>query len=809
MRPAPRGDRLHLWRVAEVAASLQAAVEPSFGPRYTDEDDDDAGLGRKGWSGADALESTRSAHPAAALIARVVRQHADKCGDGSRAMVGAIAAGLRRAAEACGDGPPDGPVARERRARLVNALVRLSRGDAAAVLFETLTRVAVVVPVPRHGRWARRRSGDAGAADDDGGTRWWHRDDAFRAAARSVAGTVIAGAVASRETRARLASVVASLVTNTLRAASEDDGAFEDDDDTAGGDTDHAAFVHRTLRALASDPPLVLAPGDGHHPRAGQSRSCVVEGVLVRRNGRNGRRARVPGVDGECGVVVMYRTAPTDELDDRYDRYDAPTRVELACSETRLAGWRRESAAQRAGVLARRRVRLVFCTEEAGDDAVDSFAENGIEIVQGVSELDALRVCRVLRVLPCTSSLPNALETCDVGIVDGLSAQRIGGDAFAYLRTDRAFTGIIHGVDFVQARAARNLVARALAAVATASVPSVHPVAELAGEEGRAGAEGGAEGADGVPRGGSLTLVPGAGAADSCVVAAVKERLDELRAGNMLRTRDKDGDGGFLPPADAAATTAAWEVLLATARACPAMLASSACDRRARRYRDEDGGGGCDDDDDDDAAASIVVRTWPPVDDRQRSDVAAIPVPSFRDHSGSRSVKTRSFSAARLVATLHAVNASAMRSTDRRVPCVGLLVPGASCEAFVPGTASAMFDEPPIPDALVRAIETGERRYTESTQLADPGKASTFEALAGKYAALIGALDVVTALARIDAVLPVTRGVSVAAFSRTFGARRLRGSSFEGAEGAEGADSDGDGASSYAEDGDDTDFDDD
>ena len=49
---------MHLWRVAEVAASLQAAVERSYGPRYADEDDDDAGLDRKGWSGADALEST-------------------------------------------------------------------------------------------------------------------------------------------------------------------------------------------------------------------------------------------------------------------------------------------------------------------------------------------------------------------------------------------------------------------------------------------------------------------------------------------------------------------------------------------------------------------------------------------------------------------------------------------------------------------------------------------------------------------------------------------------------------------------------
>ena len=815
---------MHLWRVAEVAASLQAAVERSYGPRYSDDDDDDDGSGRKGWSGADALDATRSAHPAAALIARVVRQHADKCGDGSRAMVGAIAAGLRRAAEACGDGPPDGPVARERRARLVNALVRLSRGDAAAVLFETLTRVAVVVPAPRHGRWARRRSGDAGdTAGDDGGPRHgWHRDDAFRAAARSVAGTVIAGAVASRETRARLASVVASLVANTLRAASEkDDGASVDDDDLDDGEN-HAAFVHRTLRALASDPPFVLAPGDDH--------SCVVEGVLVRRRRPRFGRSHVPGVDGECGVVITLRTrlTGTDADSSSFDDF-----IELfgTCSETRKRAWRRESAVQRAGVLARRGVRLVLCTEEASSDdtdILDAFAENGIEIAEGVSERDALRVCRVLRVLPCTSSLPNALETCDVGILDGFSAQRIGGDAFAYLRTDRAFTGVVGGVDFVSARATRNLLARALAAVATASVPSTHPATELAGDavgDEKSAPGGGKVGTRwGPPGGGSLTLVPGAGAADSCVAAAVKERLERLRAGFTSGTRDEKsapgthGDeksapgthGGSQPPADAAATTAAWEVLLAAARACPAMLASSSCDRRARRYRDEDVGGGGGDGDD---GATPAVRTWPPVDDGRRSDDAAIPVRvGFRDRSGSRRpVKTRSFSAARLVATLHAANASAMRSTVGTpvgTPVVGLLVPGASCEAFAPGTASAMFDEPPVPDAIVRAIETGERRYTESTRLADPVKAATFEALAGRYAALIGALDVVTALARIDAVLPVTRGVSVAAFSKTRGARRA-GSSFEGAEGAEGADSDGDGASSYAEDGDDTDFDDD
>ena len=263
----------------------------------------------------------------------------------------------------------------------------------------------------------------------------------------------------------------------------------------------------------------------------------------VRRNGRDGWT--VPGVDERCGVVVMYRTAPgSAAFDDLSDELEPGT-----CSETRLAGWRRDAAGRRAGALARRGVRLVLCTEEADDETLASFAENGIEIAEGVPERDASHVCRVLRVLPTTSSLPNALETCDVGVVDGFSAQRIGGDAFAYLRTDRAFAGIIHGVDFVQARAARNLVARALAAVATASVPSVHPVAELAGEEGRrdGGADGGCRGGcRGVRGDGSLTLVPGAGAADSCVVAAVRERLDELRAGNR-GTRDGDGDEKSAP----------------------------------------------------------------------------------------------------------------------------------------------------------------------------------------------------------------------------------------------------------------------
>ena len=60
MWPAPRGDPVNLARVADVAASLQAAVEPSFGPlaRASHDDDDDAMATTAKESGADVLEST-------------------------------------------------------------------------------------------------------------------------------------------------------------------------------------------------------------------------------------------------------------------------------------------------------------------------------------------------------------------------------------------------------------------------------------------------------------------------------------------------------------------------------------------------------------------------------------------------------------------------------------------------------------------------------------------------------------------------------------------------------------------------------
>jgi hypothetical protein len=259
---------VNLARVADVAASLQAAVEPSFGPlaRASHDDDDDAMATTAKESGADVLESTAesSRGPIAALIARVARQHADKCGDGSRTMLAMVAAGLRRAAEACGDGPPSSSsshgtvVASERRAKLVDALARLSRGDAGpALLFETLARVALEVPAPLHGRWATETTqlcGITRAASSPTSRFGWDEDDAFRAAVTSIAGTLMTGAAVSRAHRERLTLIVTSLVANTLRAASEREHEGRD----RGGVErleDHAAFVSRTLSALAANPP--------------------------------------------------------------------------------------------------------------------------------------------------------------------------------------------------------------------------------------------------------------------------------------------------------------------------------------------------------------------------------------------------------------------------------------------------------------------------------------------------------------------------------------------------------------------------
>ena len=84
---------------------------------------------------------------------------------------------------------------------------------------------------------------------------------------------------------------------------------------------------------------------------------------------------------------------------------------------------------------------------------------------------------------------------------------------------------------------------------------------------------------------------------------------------------------------------------------------------------------------------------------------------------------------------LLAANASAMRLDP--VKSVGLLIPGASVEATVPNTRSAMVHHPRVADSIVTAIETGTRRYTDVPTVCDAGEAAVFEPLAGEFLLMI------------------------------------------------------------------------
>ena len=95
---------------------------------------------------------------------------------------------------------------------------------------------------------------------------------------------------------------------------------------------------------------------------------------------------------------------------------------------------------------------------------------------EGLTERDAVRLCDVLGIHPTTSALPHVLNTCDVGEIEGFSAQKIGGDTYAYLQTPFAYTAIVTGIGVEECEGHKTLVGRALSAVAAASHPCQHPV---------------------------------------------------------------------------------------------------------------------------------------------------------------------------------------------------------------------------------------------------------------------------------------------------------------------------------------------
>ena len=104
--------------------------------------------------------------------------------------------------------------------------------------------------------------------------------------------------------------------------------------------------------------------------------------------------------------------------------------------------------------------------------------------------------------------------------------------------------------------------------------------------------------------------MPGAGAADACLYSAVKEQLDDFRmwaasernAGGGVSKTNTSCDGSH-PGVEAA--TAAWEVLLAMARAGPAMLARAVTSHRAPNTSTKNASS---------FGSLDVVSLWTPVD---------------------------------------------------------------------------------------------------------------------------------------------------------------------------------------------------
>ena len=189
MWPAPRGDPVNLARVADVAASLQAAVEPSFGPlARASHDDDDAmchdGEGeRGGCAGVDGgvvPGSHRRAHRPRRATTRgqVRRRLAYHARDGRRGLE-ARRGGVRRWPPVVIVSSRTAPSSRPRGARSSSTRSPASPAATPGRLCSTRPSRASRSRYPRHSTAAGRRKIHSCAASparrhprrDSGGTK--------------------------------------------------------------------------------------------------------------------------------------------------------------------------------------------------------------------------------------------------------------------------------------------------------------------------------------------------------------------------------------------------------------------------------------------------------------------------------------------------------------------------------------------------------------------------------------------------------------------------------------------------------------
>ena len=659
----------------------------------------------------------------------------------------------------------------------------LIHGDLQSLVYNVLASVRLSVPVPISSRRGPPLGGGGG------GGAGWEDDDRFRAGVRAVASTMFIGAVTTSAAK-KLTALVTTLVANTIIAASarrrelDDAGDNEDrtkevDDEDNGKGEDAAAFAARVAATLAREPPLVTAPGSPVESSLLAEGVLLSEGIHSSAAGRTMSRSSRGG-GGGVRVVVLYGTKLNDPLPPEArgagghggERLSAAASVEVNCAAGYHASlaWSRTAAHDRAATLASRGVSLLLCTEHIDETACEALASQGIAAVQLVPEEEALRVCLALGdVAPVTDALPSVLAMCDVGVVEGYSEQNVSGQKMLYLRVPGVYTALVRGAGDAACRTYAQLVRRGLKAAAAAMVPGQEPRAEAAGKPR-------------MPSPATMSLVPGAGACEAGLCAAVAAELEtnrrrcrhNRRRGNSSDGEDNGDEDGAVDDADFDGRAMALEVVLAMARAVPAALAratASTAEENSSRggSRPTSLAGGSFSD-----YHGDVVETWRDDDRYGRRDGGGVGhhAPAARPGRLPRAAlellalnsdfTSTAARGERQESATSAVSVSATRPPpppppshpySSPPPLLGLVSPAFCPEAFHPGTAAAVLDRtPPTEDEIISA--TAAARYPVFVRPMDPSTGAVLEPLASKYATVLAAVEIVGSVIRLGDMLP-------------------------------------------------------
>ena len=680
-------------------------------------------------------------HPAGAMLLRAVRDLTDATGDGAVSATTMIAAGLRRAADVCGASP----------ARRVALARGLESPELSALVFDAMKRLEITVPVPVPGAAVETR-GDG----EDG----WSAEDRFRAAIRAATATAFAGAAAPSAAR-KLTAIVTTLVANATRAS----GARRRGEECS---------VHEIVSRLARDPPVIAVRG------ASVEHSVLVEGVVFSVGLRKLPGDRRRGLDGATLVAALVGEAfdeiapgtfepgsiafdPTAAARDDRDLARDDGRVRRALGS--FADLPRVAAESRAAVLARRGVGLLLCSEALSPVAAKALADAGVLAAHLVPDHEIRAACAAMGgALPAASASSSALETCDVRPADGVAERALpGGRLVTHVRVPGAFHAIARGPGPESSANHAELIRRGVRVAAAALDPFASESSEARGarrrvadagrrrtRKGGEGGEGEGEGGEG-GGGGAASLVPGCGACEAVIHAAATRAL---RGG-------RGGEGDLALALDVLSAMAkAAAVAVARATASPAAYSGK------QRFSDaDDSGGGFAD----------------PARAANRAALALL----ARNAALLDAAETSSDDAS---------GATRAGGDGDRLRAVGRVCLARAPETLHPGTAAAIFDAPPPPEAFAGDPGDGSRRVPHGGVDADPAEAAALEPFAGKFACVAAAVAATAAATRAAATARARR--LEARDRRRLGGVRRRG----GGDASDDDDDDDDGDGESADD---------